>query len=369
MSANAWRNPLVMMCVVLWTSLIATATAQAQQCVAPPDDMVAWWPGDGTSLDVHAQLHGVAQNGAGYAPGMVGEAFSFNGLDEGQDDRIDLPPSALHGLTEMTVEMWVQTQDDVAAFYSAAGPKDPALSNEAFLLQNTRGVMVGVRQVGSGSLPFFLNDGAWHHVAFVRSGSLGMFYLDGVMVDARGVPAEAFDVGPGGFMLGQEQDCLGGCFTTQEALDGMIDEFTIYRRALSDTEILTIYEAGSAGKCKPMTEPDPELVAELEAAYQEIDELDMMVASLETDLTASNARADELEMDLAASNARTGELETEIGQLKARIAELEANGGVEPGDCECRWGERTCEFIDRWERKAKRWKKRWKKYDWRNRWR
>ncbi|MBA3712023.1 MAG: hypothetical protein H0W76_06180 [Pyrinomonadaceae bacterium] len=32
--------------------------------------------------------------------------------------------------------------------------------------------------------------------------------------------------------------------------DGLIDELSIYRRALSDTEIQAIYNVGSAGKCK-----------------------------------------------------------------------------------------------------------------------
>ena len=40
------------------------------------------------------------------------------------------------------------------------------------------------------------------------------------------------------------------------AINGLIDEPTVYNRALSQTEILAIYNAGHGGKCPPSTDAD-----------------------------------------------------------------------------------------------------------------
>src|SRR5207248_1811483 len=38
---------------------------------------------------------------------------------------------------------------------------------------------------------------------------------------------------------------------------GLVDEFTVYNRALSSYEVLAIYNAGSTGKCVPPAPPAP----------------------------------------------------------------------------------------------------------------
>lgn len=76
------------------------------QCVAPPTGLVSWWPGDGTAIDIVGNNHGILQNGATFAPGMVGLAFSLDGTD----DYVSVPNldmnsfSLKHGLsvTELT---------------------------------------------------------------------------------------------------------------------------------------------------------------------------------------------------------------------------------------------------------------------------
>lgn len=42
--------------------------------------MVSWWPGDGNANDIIGGNHGTLQNGANFASGMVGQAFSFSGI-------------------------------------------------------------------------------------------------------------------------------------------------------------------------------------------------------------------------------------------------------------------------------------------------
>jgi hypothetical protein len=45
------------------------------------------------------------------------------------------------------------------------------------------------------------------------------------------------------------EDCGGGCWSDGTYLSGPLDELSLYNRALSQAEIQSIYNAGSAGKC------------------------------------------------------------------------------------------------------------------------
>ena len=48
-------------------------------CIAPPTNLVGWYPGDGNAFDIQTGNNGSLQGGATFAPGKVGQAFSLNG--------------------------------------------------------------------------------------------------------------------------------------------------------------------------------------------------------------------------------------------------------------------------------------------------
>ena len=59
--------------------LVAAGIVEAQTCTAPPVDLVSWWPGDGNADDIIGNNHGTLVNGATFAAGKVGKAFSLDG--------------------------------------------------------------------------------------------------------------------------------------------------------------------------------------------------------------------------------------------------------------------------------------------------
>src|SRR2546430_4149425 len=78
--------------------------AAAQSCTPPPSGMVAWFPGDGNANDIQGSNNGTLQNGATFAPGIVDQAFSFDGA--GASVSVTDAPS-LHLSTQFTLESWV----------------------------------------------------------------------------------------------------------------------------------------------------------------------------------------------------------------------------------------------------------------------
>src|SRR5438874_10060806 len=51
-------------------------------CTPPPTGMVSWWPGDGNAHDIRGGKNGTRQGGVTVPVGEVGQAFSFDGVDD-----------------------------------------------------------------------------------------------------------------------------------------------------------------------------------------------------------------------------------------------------------------------------------------------
>jgi hypothetical protein len=69
-----------------------------------------------------------------------------------------------------------------------------------------------------------IEDGLPHHVAVSRQGSEARLYLDGLMVgNPTIVPDAALDCDPNGFVIGQDQDYVGGGFDANQCLAGSMD--------------------------------------------------------------------------------------------------------------------------------------------------
>ncbi len=91
-----------------------------------------------------------------------------------------------------------------------------------------------------GSVP--LNQ--WSHVACTYDRQTIRGYVNGVEVasaaDTQAIPTSSVNLA-----IGKEDGF------TDRNFDGLIDEVEIFSRALTSAEFQSIYNAGSAGKCRP----------------------------------------------------------------------------------------------------------------------
>ncbi|KAF8785451.1 Neuronal pentraxin receptor like protein [Argiope bruennichi] len=94
------------------------------------------------------------------------------------------------------------------------------------------------------------NDANWHHYAVTWEKKEGKwsFFVDGKSVVSGAHVGRGRYIWPGFFVLGQEQDSLGGTFSISEAFAGDITEFNVWNYAMSQNEIASISSScGRAG--------------------------------------------------------------------------------------------------------------------------
>ena len=94
-----------------------------------------------------------------------------------------------------------------------------------------------------------VQDGRWHHVVatvdFQKSSNNAVLYVDGTAATSATVPISS-SFTPGGVGIGIGADSGGG-----EYWPGKLDQFIVYNRALSGTEIATLYTTGSNANTAP----------------------------------------------------------------------------------------------------------------------
>ena len=253
---------------------IGDACDSAPGCpgVAPPAGMAAWWPGDGNANDIQGPTyeHGTLQNGATFAAGKVAQSFSLDGID----DYVNAgnAPALRVSSGEFTVDAWVRFNDlDHPPGGNIGAPQgDMSIVDKMSASGiNTDGwrlikqhdnrfwfCLGGGGTVGNGCGPAshtvfsqtVAATGVWYHVAAVKTATSFSIYVNGVLEDSRPLPS---------FLDTHSADLRIGSYVAQGAhLNGLVDEVELFNRALTPTEVQSIHNAGSAGKCKTPTDAD-----------------------------------------------------------------------------------------------------------------
>ncbi len=221
---------------------------EAEGCAPPPPGMVSWWSGDNNALDMVGTNNGTPMNGATYAAGVVGQAFSFDGVN----DYVSLADVDFRSNTAGSMAFWVKTSD--AAAPTTFGIKGAFFGRGNKTTQHLHfGVANGKQTAewydgGDYSIQGASNiaDGAWHHLVFVSDGAGTIsLYADGLLENAGAFlhTAPSFSTRFGGQYEGH--DALYAYY-----YNGLIDEVQVYNRALTAPEIAAIAAAGSGGICR-----------------------------------------------------------------------------------------------------------------------
>ncbi|HEX3108095.1 MAG TPA: LamG-like jellyroll fold domain-containing protein, partial [Thermoanaerobaculia bacterium] len=238
-----------------YTSSAMTLTAGNANCTAVPANAVAWYRAEGDTTDSAGVTLGAISGGVTYGTGEVGQAFTFDGTS----GSMNVPMSSSLQLTNGTIEFWMKG-DPTNTLACCQG----LVSTQMYAVEITGGtVSFALSTDGGVTTPYpaataSITTGTWHHVAATYDGSTISLYIDGALAAATSHSGSISN--NGGFLsVGSEDGRAGACNgctgTAGRYFKGLLDEVTIYNRALSAAEIQTIYNVASAGKCFTASTP------------------------------------------------------------------------------------------------------------------
>ncbi|MGI8786354.1 MAG: LamG domain-containing protein [Pyrinomonadaceae bacterium] len=226
-------------------------------CTPAPVGLQAWYAADGNALDSRSRNNGTLQNGATFAAGEVGQAFSFDGT--GGVIVPDNPSLNFGANANLSIDAWIKTSDTSRV--------TKTIVDKRIVTGGTRGYVVFlvenglVFQLADGTSTNYalgsnLTDGMWHHIAITvdrASTTGGNAYVDGVQTATFNPTDHPGDLtNNGAFLIGQHVNIPSANFI------GQIDETEVFDRAISAQEVANIFNAGTAGKCKPTATVSPD---------------------------------------------------------------------------------------------------------------
>src|SRR5437588_3708094 len=202
-------------------------------CAQSPAGLVGWFAGDGDASNTVDNA---------FASGKVAQAFQFAGEYVQYRDNPNQDPT-----TEATLTAWV----NFTGLPSEEGRFMTIIDKSVQFKE------LSLVAVGDNTIRFFLpfanvasntvvQKGRWYHVAatFKAKAELKM-YINGVLENTQAIS--------GGRAASGSPLLIGNTATDPTRLfSGLIDEAQMYNRALSASEIQSIFNADSAGLCKPV---------------------------------------------------------------------------------------------------------------------
>ncbi len=225
-----------------------------QSCAPVPSGLVSWWKGDASASDSADGNSGTLSGGAAIADdGKVGNALKFNAGSV----NIGNPANLNFGTGPFSLEAW---------FHWGGGSSVNNIIRKSNYPSSGPGSGYWLR-VGNGTLEFSVGEttkaegqtivtapvssGVWHHAVGTKDGSGNVkLYVDG---ESRGTILRQ---APNTQSTSDDPFTLGSWRSSTEFFSGLIDEASVYNRALNASEVQTIFNAGSKGKCSGSSQTD-----------------------------------------------------------------------------------------------------------------
>ena len=226
-----------------------TVRARFASAVPLAPGLVAWWRAENNAQDVTGVNNGMLGAGISFNVGKVGEAFGFNGGAIKVPASKSLDVGAGNGLT---IEAWIRPAD-LAHQYPLVEWNDGSKFGTHFWIssappgQLSPGCLVAnIVDINHTphiivSQPGLLSTSGWQHVAvtYDRASGISMLFINATTVAFANL---------GSFAPLTATDLYLGHRPGDAFYSGLMDEPTIYNRALTLNEIFEIYSADFVGK-------------------------------------------------------------------------------------------------------------------------
>jgi hypothetical protein len=234
---------------------MGTLNAPCQLCPLPPG-IVGWWAAEDNGDDEIGANPATLQNGATFAAGEVGDAFSLDGVAA----YVSVPQSVSLDVGKgdgFTIECWISPADlsdghALVEWNDGAGHigvqfwiSIPGLGGLGSIFGNIVDSSGADHIFATSSGILSLNT--FQHVAlsYNRMSGLAKIYYNGTVAESQSLGVFTPQTSYGLYFGTRISGNAPGAYYS-----GLLDELTIYDHALADAEIASIASAGSVGKCK-----------------------------------------------------------------------------------------------------------------------
>ena len=222
----------------------------ASGCLVSPPGLVSWWTGDANENDILGGNNPSTVDSVTLVPGEVLDGFSF-----GTKGYIQIPSAANLANQQFTWSAWVRPD--------GAGPNNDSFGN-VILIQNIDGLHDAVALHWRDTDKRFTFDfgdvnseiivstdtfptGSFYFVAGSYDGSTFRLWVNGKL---EGTHAEAKTIAysSSGWTFGSGPPAFFS--TSVRTWNGVIDEIQAFNRALTQSELQSIFNAAMTGECK-----------------------------------------------------------------------------------------------------------------------
>jgi hypothetical protein len=211
----------------------------------PTNGLVGWWPFNGNANDESGNNNNGTVNGATLSTdrnGIVNNSYLFNGTS----DKITFQSKfQFHNSGDASISIWIKTisipsgiqatflkskltNSDNNRFNFFANPKP---NNKVLISLDYRESNTTLHALNIDTI----NLNNWHHLTYTRSGNSYKLYIDGVFqnITTDNNPVALNEIG---WLIGNDP-------SSSHDFNGIIDDISIYNRALTQQEITSLYES------------------------------------------------------------------------------------------------------------------------------
>jgi hypothetical protein len=247
---------------------------QPPTCTPAPSGITAWWKAEGDAVDSIGGNNGTLMNGAGFQPGEVNEAFSLDGasqyvLVQAVNSNLDVGSGS-----GMTIEGWinphtVDQQQLLCEWERVLGTFDGSDVGVDFAIQASTQLYANITDTSGNAHEIYapanlLTANTWQHVVMTydKASGVGALYINGTLVVSQDFGTFTPQTSFSNFLIGG-RTTFASVSNPVTLFGGGMDEWTLYNRALSQSEIAAIYNAGSAGKCSNSAPMGPPVITNI----------------------------------------------------------------------------------------------------------
>lgn len=244
-------------------SLLGAFTVSAA-CTLAPSGLVRWWKAEGSTESSIGGAIGVPQGSVAYRPGLVGQAFEFDG-----SSGIEIPDAPDLNFTAFSAETWIfptRVGDDVVIIMNK---EINGFDTIAFEMGIRGQAPTGAGRIPTGNLAVYLGGvngmpsdysgwsdshaavplNSWTHVALTYGNGTAQVFVNGILTRNFIGLSGTLRTTTGPLRIGTRSASAVPSLNIR--FRGLMDEPSLYNRALTAAEVSAIYVAGIAGKCQP----------------------------------------------------------------------------------------------------------------------